>query len=739
MKQFFIPLFLAIAAIEANGQSLKGVVLNHASVPLPGVNIVNISNNGHAHSNEQGLFTLQDVSLGDTLSFSHIGYETLLHVVAAFDNDLTIVLNEKTISLDEVVVGRGINALNIITNIDIQTNPVNSSQEILQMVPGLFIGQHAGGGKAEQIFLRGFDIDHGTDINITVDDLPVNMVSHAHGQGYSDLHFLIPETIEKIDFGKGPYYAGKGNFATAGYVNFQTMDKLKESSVKMEAGQFNTYRLLSMLDLISTETSSGYLATEYLTTDGPFDSPQNFNRLNIFGKYTGQVSSTDQIGVTLSHFKSKWDASGQIPVRAVESGLIGRFGAIDDTEGGSTSRTNLMVRHQKIIDKQSFIKNVAFASTYDFELYSNFTFFLEDPVNGDQIRQKENRTLYGLKSTYHHGSDWGKVNAEWRTGIELRYDQSLNNELSHSLNRTETLDSIQLGHVNETNLAAFVDASFDIGKWRFSPGLRIDHFDFQYNNLLETSYQTLSATKAVVSPKFNIFYNASPGSQFYLKTGKGFHSNDTRVITNQTNNKIVPAAYGLDAGVLWKLANNWLVNLAYWYLFSEQEFVYVGDAGIVEPSGESQRNGIDLGLRYQPTNWLFWNLDVNYAHARAIEEASSEDYIPLAPDFTLVSGLNFRSGPGLFGNINLRYIKDRPANENNSIIAEGYTVVDLNVGYNYKNYVVGVQIQNLFDTEWNEAQFATESRLFDETESTEEIHFTPGTPLFLKVNMSVKF
>ncbi|MDE0470639.1 MAG: TonB-dependent receptor plug domain-containing protein [Ekhidna sp.] len=238
--------FLTFILLSLNGslfaQTFSGKIVDEHQKPIQEANILNQRTDQHAHSNELGELTLEDCSIGDTLQISNIGYQTKLIPIENLKKFLTIVLDEEVISLEEVIISPTINALHIITEIDIGTNPVNSSQDILRRVPGLFIGQHAGGGKAEQIFLRGFDIDHGTDINITVDGLPVNMVSHAHGQGYADLHFVIPETVEKIDFGKGAYYQDKGNFTTAGYVDFTTKEQLDNSSVKLETGQFDTYQ-----------------------------------------------------------------------------------------------------------------------------------------------------------------------------------------------------------------------------------------------------------------------------------------------------------------------------------------------------------------------------------------------------------------------------------------------------------------------------------------------------------------
>lgn len=739
MKPITVFVLLLLSHTLIHGQALKGTVKDINKTPIIGANVLNQNSDEHTHSNEEGFFIFPKIKIGDTLQVSHIGYETKNIIIRSLALPLNLILEDKSISLHEITISPGLDALHLISDIDLETSPVNSSQDILRKVPGLFIGQHAGGGKAEQIFLRGFDIDHGTDISITVDGLPVNMVSHAHGQGYADLHFVIPETVDKISFGKGPYNANIGNFNTAGYVDFKTKPSLNHSSIRLESGMFASNRLLGMFNVLNSHNNNAYVAMEHLGTDGPFDSPQNFTRTNLFAKYSGNISSTDKLGITLSHFTSKWDASGQIPQRAINDGSINRFGAIDDTEGGNTGRTNLSVQYDKVIDDVSFIKNSIYISKYDFELYSNFTFFLEDPLNGDQIKQKEDRTIVGFNSEYSHAFSSSNMEGNWQAGISLRNDQSLGNELSHTLNRTTILNQIQLGDVYETNVGAYLSANFTFNKWTFNPALRVDYFDFKYNDALQTSYKTLTSTKSIVSPKLNILYHYADNLQIYVKGGKGFHSNDTRVVIANKTKHILPSAYGFDAGVIWKPIPQLLVNTAYWYLFLEQEFVYVGDAGIVEPSGKTQRQGVDLSIRYQPLAWLFWNFDTNYTYARAMEEEEGQDYIPLAPDLTLVSGLNIIHKSGIYGGANVRYIRDRPANEDNSIVAKGYTVVDVNASYNWRKLNFGIQIQNLMDTQWNETQFATESRLQNETTPVEEIHFTPGIPFFVKGMIEFKF
>ena len=739
MLKFYLTSFLiTFSSFCLVAQTLTGTIVDSVGIPIPGAYIIHLESEHHTHTNHTGNFSFHHVHVGDTLEVRHVGYEFKRAIVNDLSKPMEIKITESLFQLDEVIVEKTAESLSLILSLDLQTNPVNSSQEVLRKVPGLFIGQHAGGGKAEQIFLRGFDIDHGTDINITVDGIPVNMVSHAHGQGYSDLHFLIPETIQKIDFGKGPYNADKGNFATAGYINFKTKDELEESAIAMEIGQFNTFRTVGLFDLTHSEKHDAYIAAEYLTSDGPFESPQNFNRLNLMGKYSTRFSNQSKMSLTASHFTSQWDASGQIPQRAVDAGMISRFGAIDDTEGGQTSRTNIIVNYTRLVNEQTFFKNKAYYSFYDFELYSNFTFFLDDPVNGDQVRQKENRRIFGIESELNRTVLINESEVLLQVGVGLRNDMIDDVELSHTLNRQETLESFQLGDVNESNLYTYFNAEFDLGKWLITPGIRLDYFDFQYLNQLDSVYRPSSETKLLASPKLNILYNHNRNLQFFAKYGIGFHSNDARVILGDEEKPVLPAAYGADLGFVWKPFPRLISNVALWHLILEQEFVYVGDAGIVEPSGRSRRLGFDLGFRYQVLDWLFADIDGNYAFSRSVDEPENAQYIPLAPIFTATGGLSIRKGKFTAG-IQSRFIKDRPANDDNSIIAEGYLITDLNASYIWNNVSLGISIENLFDQDWNETQFATTSRLSFEPAPVEEIHFTPGTPFSIRGNIKYTF
>ena len=723
--------------------NLKGKIVNKNNEPIENAALYNETTGYHTHTDNLGSFELDNTKAGDIIVVTNLGYETKTLTISKedFQVEKVIVLKESSVSLKQVVLTSEVNPLNKIISVDVGKNPVKSSQEILQKVPGLIIGQHAGGGKAEQIFLRGFDVDHGTDVAISVDGMPVNMVSHAHGQGYADLHFVIPETIEEIDFGKGPYYADQGNFNTAGYVNLGLKKTIDQNLISAEVGQFGTSRLVGMFNVLSTQKSSAYVASELYLLDGYFDSSQNFNRVNIIGKYNYEMSQNEELNLTFSHFQSKWDASGQIPERAVEQGLIGRFGAIDDTEGGNTSRTNLVINHNKKIDENTSVNSNAFVTAYDFELYSNFTFFLEDPINGDQIRQRENRLIIGGESVYSKKNiDLGNsFSLKYDAGIGFRYDDVDDVELSSTLNRDTLLNRISYGDIDEVNTYAYLNSQFKVNKWKFNPSLRLDYFKFDYENKITEVFDNKSESAVAVSPKLNTIYTPNQNWQIFLKSGVGFHSNDARVVVENEGEDILPAAYGIDLGTVVKPIDKLALNATVWSLFLDQEFVYVGDAGIVEPSGRTRRLGVEFGARYQVTDWLYAYSDINYTYGRSVDEPDGEDYIPLAPDLTSVGGINIENVKGFSAGLAYRFVDDRAANEDNSIVADGYFVTDFNVNYKWKNWTLGVIIENLFDTEWNETQFATESRLFDEATSVEEIHVTPGTPFYLRGKVSVNF
>lgn len=721
------------------------VVEGKTAVPVEGASVTLQPGGQTVVTDERGRFSFRPAGAVASLTVSSVGHQTVTLSMDAFGKTNGVVsLSPTAVQLSTVTVSAAAGEqYRPVSNVDIKLRGINNSQEVLRMVPGLFIGQHAGGGKAEQIFLRGFDIDHGTDISIGVDGMPVNLVSHAHGQGYADLHFLIPELIDNVNFKKGTYYADKGNFTTTGFVDFRTANALPANTVKVEGGLFNTVRTVGLFNLLNREArakgQSAYVASEYMYTRGYFDNPQDFRRFNLFGKYYGALGKNHVLNFSASTFSSGWDASGQIPDRAVESGLIGFYGAIDPNEGGTTSRTNTNAVLTSTLNNGAYFKNQLYCSKYKFELYSNFTFFKEDPVNGDQIRQKENRDLFGYNGSFHKTGYLGAAQVATEAGVNIRMDRTRGSELSRTKDRTTTITPLMLGDVSENNLAAYLSETFLFSR-RFSlnAGLRYDYFSNQYRDRLNGN-AVGKANASTVSPKLSLYCHPSQTVQVYFNNGRGFHSNDTRVVVPQNGLQVLPAAYGSDLGTVLKPAKNLLVNAALWYLWLDQEFVYVGDEGVVEPSGKSRRYGADLSVRYQPVRWLYADVDFNYSHARAVDEPKGADYLPLAPTFTSIGGLTVKSTKGINASLRYRFLGDRPANEDNSVVAKGYFVTDAYLNYARRNYEVSLSVQNLFDVRWKETQFDTESRLYNEAAPVSEIHFTPGTPFFAKLSFAYSF
>lgn len=664
-----------------------------------------------------------------------------MNVSVAGKKEVRLEMQPDQVNLKDVVItsGNGQQKFSTLAKVDLDLKPVRNTQELLRLVPGLFVAQHAGGGKAEQIFLRGFDCDHGTDIQVSVDGLPVNMVSHAHGQGYADSHFIIPETINNIDYGTGPYYTQHGNLNTAGYVSFSTYNNIPQSRIQVEAGRYNTFRTLAMIDLLkkNKDKQSAYIAGEFNYTDGATINRQNFNRFNVFGKYNLAISDHTQLTASLSGFKSKWDASGQIPERAVKAGIIDRFGSIDPTEGGHTERYNANLLLAHTFNNGISWENQAYYTRNIFSLYSDFTFYLSDPVNADEINQAEKRNIFGYLSKINKKSIHSNYTLNSTYGAGIRYDATDPTYLAHTTKR-RFLDYVKLGNIKEANAFGYIQQQISTGRWFIDAGARLDYLHFDYFDKLATQ-QLPSQGKSIVSPKLNVQYTVNPQLQLYAKAGKGFHSNDTRVVVANDGHQILPAAYGSDLGFIVKPTKNIILNLAAYYLYLQQEFVYVGDDGNIEPSGRTRRIGLDFIARYQITANLFANANLNFTKPRSINDPKGEDHIPLAPTFTSTGGIFYKKKEWLNGGMTYRYIKDRPGNENNTIVAKGYFLLDGSINYTRPKYEVGIAMENILNTEWNEAQFATESRLLNEPASVTELNFTPGIPFFIRAKFAIFF
>ncbi|MGV9012255.1 MAG: TonB-dependent receptor [Flavobacteriales bacterium] len=744
---FIVASCLSLLSVAQNS-TLRGQVTERGGQPVPDASIILVGTEKTTTSDAEGNFRFPGLPSGEyTLRVAALGFDRKeQRVTVAGDMRSDIRIESAAIDLEEVKVSAGNDrtTTSVISAIDRDLRPVQTAQDLLKMVPGLFIAQHAGGGKAEQIFIRGFDCDHGTDLYVTVDGMPVNMVSHAHGQGYADLHFVIPETVDRIEVYKGPYTTRFGDFSTSGTVEMDTRDHLDHSEVKVEGGMFNTFRGLAMLDLLgenshlfSKRAENLYVAGEFVHTDAYFDAIQDFNRTNFFLKYSGLLSERTHLAVSASTFGANWNASGQVPERAVEEGIIDRFGAIDSNEGGNTSRTNVNATLVTRLRNEASWKNELYYVKYDFNLFSNFTFFLEDPIHGDMINQRDHRDIVGYNGSYTQHALLGDMPLRWTTGAGVRADQSYI-QLLHAEERV-IIDTVRSGELDQINPSVYLDATLDLSKrWALNVGLRYDVYGFKY---VEDRYDSLSGNKVLSrpSPKMNLYFQAAENVQLYLQTGIGFHSNDARSVVISGTGNDLPSAVGVDLGSTFKPASRVLVNAALWALHLQSEIVYVGDGGTTEITTPTQRLGADLGVRYQISKKLFADLDVNYAHGRILEVPDGENRIPLAPEITTIGGLAYKQDRGWNGTVRYRYIGDRPANEDNSVVAKGYFLVDAGASYRFTKLELGVSVENLLNTEWNQAQFDTESRLFNEAAPVSELHFTPGTPFFVKGVVSYRF
>ncbi len=618
---------------------------------------------------------------------------------------------------------------------DFALQPRNSAQDILRIVPGLVIAQHAGGGKAEQIFLRGFDADHGTDVNLSVDGAPVNMVSHGHGQGYADLHFVMPDAVDRVDVYKGPYFARYGDLATAGAIVFGLADSLKQSLVKFEGGQFNTYRSVGLFKAPSLRPGlTAYFGGELFASDSYFEQSQAFKRLNLMARANQQVGD-GALTATLLTFSSGWNASGQVPQRAVDSGLITRFGSIDPTEGGQTSRTTGILRYSSGGDTPFIL--VGSVTDYRFRLYSNFTLFAADSVRGDEIEQIDDRTMVSLRAEGARRWSLGPAVMRTRYGATLRNDD-IAPALYHDSSRVR-LETKALGTIRERQLGPYAEQEIVLPFAQILLGLRADYFSFDVENHAFPGEQPQGVTTNLLfSPKANLAVPLGRSASLFLNAGLGFHSNDARVAV-RNEGRALPRAFGAEVGARVGHPGTLLaLAVALWQLDLESEQVYIGDEGTTEPSGRTQRQGIDLEVQLQPLRHLGFGANLTVSRGRLRDEPDGANRIPLAPNVTLTANALAKISRGLFA-VRLRLVGDRPANETNTVRAEGYAVTDLSASYPFGPLELYATVENLLDVTWNEAQFDTESRLRGEAEPISELHFTPGTPRSARAGVSFRF
>ncbi len=748
----FTLLLWSAGALQAQaGRVLRGrVVAESDTVPVPDaiVKLLDHASGRFTQSSGAGRFEL-DVPAGALrLLVVRVGFAADTVAVAEDQPDVTVRLRESPFTLDPIAVSaeRAYNAASsrAIRELDIRLRPHETAQELLRLAPGLVIAQHAGGGKAEQIFLRGFDADHGTDVAVSVDGVPVNMVSHGHGQGYADLHFITPEVVALGEVRKGPYDAQDGDLATAGAVSFSTRDRIDRPRVEARGGTFNTFHGVGLVPFgREAGQPGGYLTASAHFTDGPTIAPQGYRRFNGFGKFTAPVGPGAEFVSSFSAFDSRWEASGQIPERAVRDGTISRFGSIDPSEGGSTSRydLNLGLRSSAGGERNWAVR--AYGVKYGFELFSNFTFFLVDPVDGDGINQTDDRWMAGLNAWYGLPSRIGGIEARTTLGAGGRFDWT-DVGLRRSIGR-QRLGSLVDASVAEQHAFVWLkqDVRLATPVW-LQLGIRGDVFRFDVLDRLERVASELRhvsgvRSEAILSPKLNLAVELSPSTTLFTNAGLGFHSNDARsVIQAGLDAMVLPRATGAELGG----RHGWSgggIAVAAWLLDLGSELVYVGDEGTTEPSGRTRRVGLDLEGRVRLTPWLWADADANVAPARFRDEPDGANRIPLAPTFTSTGGLTMRDLGRLAGGIRYRHIGARAADETGTVRARGYTVTEIFGEYRLPNVDFILAIDNVFDVEWNEAQFATTSRLRNEPSGVTGLHFTPGARRGIQAGAAYRF
>ncbi|CAN5274544.1 TonB-dependent receptor [soil metagenome] len=766
MKQInlttLIALLLLPLGLFAHEASITGrVVSSYTNEPLKQIILKLANTDFTAITDSLGNFQFNNIPARNyTLVIDATGYFKMEREIDLKEDQVlsvTVFMYPEMINIPSVSVSGSRNSSaassQILTNVDLELRPRNSAQDILRIVPGLFIAQHAGGGKAEQIFVRGFDCDHGTDVAVFVDGIPVNLPSHGHGQGYADLHFLIPEVVSTLDVFKGPYQAKYGNFATGAAVEFHTMDTLPRNMVKLELGSVPTNRgfassrilIMTAIPLPGSKVSS-YVAGEYNYVPSYFEINQRFNRFNVFGKVKAKLTDNTSLTLSVGSFGSTWNASGQIPVRAVENGSISRFGTIDPTEGGTTQRTNVNLQFAHNNGNSQLLTNLYYFN-YGFKLYSNFTFFANDSINGDEIEQNDQRSVIGFNTQYSRYYNVKNVPSKTTFGFGVRMD-NIDNSLHNAVKRTRT-GTIAAANIKENNMSLFVKQDFEFAQWfRADVALRADYFIFNVEDLMPTdsSHTNYSGYNYQVLPsyKLNLVFTPIKNLEIYVNNGIGFHSNDARSVLQNLSKHLLPIALGSEVGAQYHLGNRILLTTALWTMDISNELVFVGDDGTTEDKGSSRRYGVDFGGRIQLAKWLFADADITvsrnvFTNGFLGGIQPTDNLVPLAPTLTSSGGLTARHKNGFKESIRYRTIADRPANESNTVTAQGYVLIDLFVSYETKKYMISLSVENLFNTEWNEAQFDTESRLIGEEAPVSELHFTPGTPLALKAGFSYFF
>ncbi|MGC4060474.1 MAG: TonB-dependent receptor [Aquabacterium sp.] len=635
------------------------------------------------------------------------------------------------------------------------SRPTLRPAEVLEFVPGVIVSQHSGDGKANQYYLRGFNLDHGTDFATFVDGMPVNMPSHAHGQGYSDLNWLIPELASSMQYSKGPYDASEGDFASAGVARIRLADSLPRGLASLTLGEHDYARAL-VAHSSDLQTGKLLYAVEAAHNSGPWDHGENFRRFNGVLRYSLAEGDTRQ-SLTAMAYTARWNSSDQVPRRAVDEGLIGRFGAIDPSDHGSTARTSLSYERLQVLDDGE-VKLNAYAIQSRLDLFSNFTYFLDDPVNGDQFEQAEHRTVLGLgASRAWHIPLLGRDSTS-TLGLQVRHDR-LGPVGLYTAADGERTGTTQESRVRETSLGVYAQNDTRWLPWlRSVLGVRGDQFNFDVDSSVEGN--SGRRTAYIGSPRLSLIFGPWDKTEYFFNAGLGFHSNDARGVNATVTAKVNPdtgerdavapavalvRTRGSEVGVRTEIVPGLQSSLSLWQLAIGSELVFVGDAGETEASGASRRYGVEFNNHYTATPWLLLDADLAFSQARFTQAQGDEGNmgrcIPGSVRTVATLGATVTGFGPWFGQFQLRYFGPRPLIEDNSVRSQGTTLAYARVGYQVSRDVkVSLDVFNLFDRHASDIDYFYKSRLQGEPdEGVSDIHTHPAEPRTVRLTLSLAF
>lgn len=620
---------------------------------------------------------------------------------------------------------------------DIQLPPLLRVGELVEAVPGMVATQHSGTGKANQYFIRGFNLDHGTDFAVSVEGVPINMRSHGHGQGYLDLNFLIPELVQTTRYQRGPYAADVGDFSSAASVDFGLFDRLDENLLSLSAGEHGYYRSLVAA---SSDVGEGALtgAVDLTRYEGPWSLDEDLEQLKIFGAYSGRVGEAG-LRITVQGYDGDWNATDQIPQRAVRGGLISQRGTIDDDLGGETSRYALTAR----LDFKSW-SLTAYAMDYDFTLYSNFTYFLDDPLLGDEFEQRDERRIYGLNLRGEATTASMPEGIALRWGADVRFDDIDEVGLFGTTARIRT-DTVRDDQVEELSMGAWGEAEWQLSdQLRATLGARVDWYDWEVSAFRPAN--SGSGDDTIVSPKAALAWRFTDEVEAYLNYGRGFHSNDVRGATISLDPASgdpvdsVPALVrsdGAELGLRFESGERFNATLTAFWLELDSELVYVGDAGATEANDGTERLGFEGALFWQATDWLAVNTAYTVTDAEFEADQGGGREIPGAVESTFTLGLNAVWRNGLSGSVRLRWLDEAPLVEDNSVRSEASLLVNAGVRYRTGAAEWRLDVFNLFDSEDDDIAYLYASRLPGEpVDGVEDIHFHPLEPRSVRASVT---